>query len=40
MGEVIETQVQQQATQPEAIDYSKIETMIAKGTQQKESAIL
>lgn len=34
------TQVQQQATQPEAIDYSKIEAIVSKGTQQKESAIL
>lgn len=44
MGEAIDTQVQQvgqqTATQPETIDYSKIEAMISKGTQQKESAIL
>ena len=40
MGEEHNTQAQQQATQPEAIDYSKIEAMISKGTQQKESAIL
>jgi activator of 2-hydroxyglutaryl-CoA dehydratase len=40
MGEENNTQVQQPATQPEAIDYSKIEAMISKGTQQKESAIL
>ena len=34
-------QAQQQATQQqEVIDYSKIEAMISKGTQQKESAIL
>ncbi len=36
-----ETQVQQASTeQATAIDYNKIESMIAKGTQQKESAIL
>ena len=44
MGEAIDTQVQQvgqqTATQQETIDYSKIEAMISKGTQQKESAIL
>lgn len=40
MGEENNTQVQQQATQPEAIDYSKIEAIVSKGTQQKESAIL
>lgn len=34
------TQVQQQATQPETIDYGKIEAIVSKGTQQKESAIL
>lgn len=39
MGETIDTQAQQ-ATQPETIDYGKIEAMISKGTQQKESAIL
>lgn len=35
-----EQQVQQQGAQQEGIDYSKIEAMITKGTQQKESAIL
>lgn len=35
----VQTQATQQATAPE-IDYGKIEAMINKGTQQKESAIL
>ena len=44
MGEENNTQgqqaQQQQGAQQEVIDYSKIEAMISKGTQQKESAIL
>ena len=35
-----QAQSQQQATQQAEIDYGKIEAMINKGTQQKESAIL